>query len=217
MTDHGMEPKNIKTQITKQYKDAYLDGTNNEKVKIKDAIEKAYKELGYSTEDADKVINKWKKDKGSSINAGRLIGSSAVSDVSTGSKKPKRPQSEDDWGQYMEELDDYWANYNFNRHDPVGQYGKGTIDMNNRIVVNNPDGSISTDLSFSFYDEDTGKEILIPRIVNGKVLTEQQAIDHYYETARENRPEYFGMFDDWKDADEYATMLHNRGDWYYHR
>lgn len=217
MTDHGMEPKNIKTQITKQYKDAYLDGTNNEKVKIKDAIEKAYKELGYSTEDADKVINKWKKDKGSSINAGRLAASGSMSDVSTGSKKPKRPQSENGWGQYMEDLDDYWANYNFDRHDPVGQYGKGTIDLNNRIVVNNPDGSISTDLSFSFYDEDTGKEILIPRIVNGKVLTEQQAIDHYYETARENRPEYFGMFDDWKDADEYATMLHNRGDWYYHR
>ena len=60
MTDHGMEPENIKKQITTKYKKAYLDGSNSEKVKIKDAIEKAYKELGYSTEDADKVINKWK-------------------------------------------------------------------------------------------------------------------------------------------------------------
>ena len=62
MTQHGMEPKNIKTQITKQYKDAYLEADSAGKVKIKDAIEKAYKELGFTKEDADKVINGWKKE-----------------------------------------------------------------------------------------------------------------------------------------------------------
>ena len=117
----------------------------------------------------------------------------------------------------MEDLDEYWANYDFEQNDPVGQYGRGTIDMNNRIVLQNDDGSISSERSFSFYDEETGKEILIPLIVNGEVLTEDEAIDHYYDTVRAGKPEYLGIFDNWKDADEYATMLHNRGDWYYHR
>jgi hypothetical protein len=48
--------------------------------------------------------------------------------------------------------------------------------------------------------------------VNGKVLTEEQAIANYYQTGK-----YLGKFDDWHDADEYAMMLHNRQDWYYNR
>ena len=60
MTTHGVEEKNIKTQITKQYKAAYLAADADGKREIRDAIEKAYKLLGYTAKDADKVINKWK-------------------------------------------------------------------------------------------------------------------------------------------------------------
>ena len=60
MTDHGIETKNIKTQITKQYKAAYLEADANGKRQIRDAIQKAYKLMGLTAEDADKVINKWK-------------------------------------------------------------------------------------------------------------------------------------------------------------
>jgi hypothetical protein len=60
MTEHGIEAKNIKTQITKQYKAAYLAADADGKRTIRDAIQKAYKLMGYTAEDADKVINKWK-------------------------------------------------------------------------------------------------------------------------------------------------------------
>ena len=60
MKAHGVEAKNIKTQITKQYKAAYLEADADGKRTIRDAIQKAYKLLGYTAEDADKVINKWK-------------------------------------------------------------------------------------------------------------------------------------------------------------
>jgi hypothetical protein len=62
MQQHGLIPKNIKTQITKQYKQAYLDGSSDEKRRIRDAMQKAYKAMGWTAEDADKVIDGWKKD-----------------------------------------------------------------------------------------------------------------------------------------------------------
>jgi hypothetical protein len=60
MTAHGVEVKNIKSQITSHYKPEYLAADNDGKRKIRDAIQKAYKKLGYTAEDADKIINKWK-------------------------------------------------------------------------------------------------------------------------------------------------------------
>jgi hypothetical protein len=94
----------------------------------------------------------------------------------------------------------------------TGQYGLGNIDLNNRKVVENDDGSISTERSMSFYDEDSGKEVLIPTVVNGRIVSDEEAIDHYYETG-----EYLGMFDTPEEADRYAERLHNRQDWYYNR
>ena len=174
--------------------------------------------LGYTEKD----FEAWKQpseqntpgNSSSRFNPNSLMASAGISDVGSRARSamPQRPDSENGWNQYMTDLDDYWAEYDFDRNDPTGRYGKGNIDLNNRIVVNNPDGSISTDLSFSFYDEDVGKEVLIPQVVNGRIVSEEEAKDHYYETG-----ENFGMFDTWQDADEYAMMLHNRNNWYYRR
>ena len=60
MLKHGMKRENIKKQITTKYKPMYLAADNKGKTQIRDEIHKAYKALGYSAEDADKVINKWK-------------------------------------------------------------------------------------------------------------------------------------------------------------
>ena len=222
MLENGYTEKEIKNEINKKTKTKYLEADSNGRVKLRDAMQKAYKAIGFTAEDADKTIEGWKKEGGNSSrrDISRHMASAGMSDVSfakASDKMPKRPATDKDWDRYMDELDEYWQRYDFSKNDPVGRYGKGTIDMNNRKVIHNEDGSISTERSFSFYDEDTGKEILIPLIVNGKVLTEEQAIDHYYETEAKGKPEYLGMFDDWRDADEYAVMLHNRGDWYYHK
>ena len=54
------EEKSIRSQITGKYKEKYLKADTREKVKIRDSIQKAYKALGKTAADADKVINAWK-------------------------------------------------------------------------------------------------------------------------------------------------------------
>lgn len=51
--------------------------------------------------------------------------------------------------------------------------------------------------------EEDGKEVVIPTIVNGKLLTPQQAIEHYHKTG-----ESFGKYDSIEEADRIARMLH---------
>ena len=86
------------------------------------------------------------------------------------------------------------------------RYGQGNIDLYDRPIYKNADGSISTVRSMSFNED--GKEILIPTIVkdeNGKakLLTDEQAIEHYHKTG-----EYLGKFDTVEQANSYAQSLH---------
>ncbi len=83
-------------------------------------------------------------------------------------------------------------------------YGLGNIDLNNRKVAINEDGSISTVRSMSFQDED-GKEVLIPTVVDGKIVSDDEAIQHYYNTG-----EYLGKFDTVEEAEQYAEQLHKQ-------
>lgn len=75
-------------------------------------------------------------------------------------------------------------------------------DLYNRPILYNPDGTWSTTSSMSF-DED-GREVLIPTVVNGKRLTDEQAIQYYRRTGQ-----HLGKFDSPENADTYATALHN--------
>jgi len=84
-----------------------------------------------------------------------------------------------------------------------GMIAPGNIDLANRKAVNNADGSISTEQSFSI-GTDKG-EVLIPRVVNGKVISEAQAIAHFRRTG-----ENLGTFRTPEDADRYAEQLHQR-------
>ena len=87
------------------------------------------------------------------------------------------------------------------------KYGVGNIDLTNRKVVKNEDGSISTEKSFSFYDDKEKKEILVPTIIDGKEVSEKEAAEHYYKTG-----EYLGKFDTPEEADKYAEELHEKQD-----
>lgn len=79
----------------------------------------------------------------------------------------------------------------------------GNIDIYNRTPVVNPDGSVSTVDSFSVNID--GKEVLLPTIIAGKRVSEDEAINHYYETG-----EYLGKFDTVAEADDYAQRLHEQ-------
>lgn len=85
------------------------------------------------------------------------------------------------------------------------KYGLGNIDLTNRPVVHNDDGSISTVRSMSFEDED-GKEVLVPTVSDdGRIMTNDEAIQQYYKTGR-----YLGKFDNVDEANKYAEQLHNQ-------
>lgn len=86
-----------------------------------------------------------------------------------------------------------------------GRTGEGNIDLFNRKPYVYEDGSVATVESISFRDDGEGKEILIPTIVDGKRLTEDEAIEHYY-----NSGEYLGKFDTVEEADEYGERLHRQ-------
>lgn len=83
-----------------------------------------------------------------------------------------------------------------------GQLQAGNIDLNNRPVVRNPDGSISTVRSISANFD--GQEVLIPTVSDdGQILSDDDAIAQYQRTGRN-----LGIFDTPDSATAYAQSLH---------
>lgn len=60
--DHGKDKSQVAGSIKGTWRDDYLKMRNGsaEKVKLKDALIKAYKAIGYSAQQAENIINKWK-------------------------------------------------------------------------------------------------------------------------------------------------------------
>jgi hypothetical protein len=86
---------------------------------------------------------------------------------------------------------------------PEGLKEPGNIDLTDRPMVANPDGTYSSEKSFS-RGTDKG-EVLVPSIVNGKTLSQDDAWKHYQKSG-----EHMGIFDTPDHADAYADKVHNR-------
>lgn len=86
---------------------------------------------------------------------------------------------------------------------PIGLLAVGNIDVGTRPAVNNPDGSVSTVRSISI--NDNGKEILIPTVVNGRVVSNSDAIAAYRKTGQ-----HLGVFDTPEHATAFAQNLHQQ-------
>jgi len=82
-----------------------------------------------------------------------------------------------------------------------GLVEQGNIDTSKRKVLKNPDGSFSTESSFSIGID--GGEVLLPSVVNGVRLSTDDAVKHYKKTG-----EHLGVFSTPQDADAYAQKLH---------
>lgn len=86
---------------------------------------------------------------------------------------------------------------------PTGQIEAGNIDLNNRPVVKNADGTISTVRSISTNID--GREVLIPTISeDGRIMSDAEAVKQHRATGR-----HLGIFDSTGSATEYAKQLHD--------
>lgn len=109
-----------------------------------------------------------------------------------------------------------------------GLVAPGNVPIWNRPTVKNDDGTVSSEFSTSFIDENKnspyfGKEVLVPTVVDGKFLTPDgkkppvgsQAEHDMTERARthyEQTGQHLGVFDSPQSADKYAAQLHSRGE-----
>lgn len=85
-----------------------------------------------------------------------------------------------------------------------GMIEPGNIDIHNRPVVKNADGSISTVRSMSTNID--GREVLIPTVSDdGRIMSDDEAIDNFMRTGR-----HLGMFSSPEAATAYAESLHDQ-------
>lgn len=80
---------------------------------------------------------------------------------------------------------------------------KGNIDIHNRPVVHNRDGSISTVRTISI-GTDQG-EVLIPTVVGNRVVSDDEAVREYERTGK-----HLGIFRTPDEATAYAKSLHTQ-------
>lgn len=78
----------------------------------------------------------------------------------------------------------------------------GNIDPHTRPKIRNPDGSISTVRTLSFNSD--GNEILVPTVIGDRIVSDDEAIDHYFKTGQS-----FGAFRTPEAATAFAERLHN--------
>lgn len=79
----------------------------------------------------------------------------------------------------------------------------GNINLHSRPVVRNSDGTISTIRTISV-GTDRG-EVLIPTVIGGRVVSDDEAVRHYRETG-----EHLGVFKSARAATAYARKLHEQ-------
>lgn len=95
-----------------------------------------------------------------------------------------------------------------------GMLENGNIDLYNRPVTTNDDGSISTVRSIGFQPTEgnyAGKQVLVPTVSdNGQIMSNEDAINSFYNTGK-----HLGVFNNVRNANKYAKNLHKEQDKYY--
>tara|TARA_R110000823_G_scaffold315159_2_gene445947 strand:+ start:7897 stop:10626 length:2730 start_codon:yes stop_codon:yes gene_type:complete len=89
---------------------------------------------------------------------------------------------------------------------PPGLIEKENINLANRKQLNNADGTESTVSTMTVGMDD--KTYLIPSVIDGKRLSQKEAINHFKKTK-----EHMGAFKTLKDADLYDEALHQKMGW----
>ena len=97
-------------------------------------------------------------------------------------------------------------NYRWENTAMFGITEPGNINLNERLGVKNEipgEGGISTIRSMGVNID--GEEVLIPTVVNGRIVSEDEAIAHYRRTG-----EHLGKFKTPEESTRYAERLHEQ-------
>ncbi|MEY4429480.1 MAG: hypothetical protein RLZZ182_2169 [Pseudomonadota bacterium] len=87
---------------------------------------------------------------------------------------------------------------------PEGMVRPGNIDLGNRPIVRNPDGSISTVRSMSV--NLGGVEVLLPTVSDdGRIMSDAEAVQQFMKSGR-----HLGLFAAPQFATRYAESLHEQ-------
>jgi len=87
----------------------------------------------------------------------------------------------------------------------AGLIAPGNINVHQRPVVRNADGTVSTVRSMTFTTPD-GRAVLVPSVIAGRgVVSPQEAYKYYQQTGQ-----HLGVFDTPENADAYAQALHEQ-------
>lgn len=84
----------------------------------------------------------------------------------------------------------------------IAQTVPGNINLNNRPKVRNSDGSYSTVRTIGI-EIDGGRHVNIPTVIDGKVVSNEEAIKHFRRTGK-----HLGIFSSREEADAAARKLH---------
>lgn len=87
-----------------------------------------------------------------------------------------------------------------------GMLEPGNIDLDNRPAVRNADGSTSTVRTITA--EFDGKTYLLPTIINGKLVSNDEAKQHFRQTGQ-----HMGAFSSEDAAEDYDKKLHTEKGW----
>lgn len=96
-----------------------------------------------------------------------------------------------------------WSKFGGDAKVTTGMIEPGNIDITTRQATKNADGSISTVRSMGVNID--GQEVLIPTVVNGKVVSDDEAVAEYKKTGK-----HLGKFSTPESSSAYSQSLHTQ-------
>jgi predicted Holliday junction resolvase-like endonuclease len=126
--EQGVEDQKIKEKIANKYRDKYKEAYRKNQQNVMAQIEEILDmtDFNFDLEGWEEQVDEKYGNSGSIPQPIGYVADNGMSDsysMTRTNLMPSRPSSDSGWDQYMDSLDEYWADYDFSNNDPVGRYG----------------------------------------------------------------------------------------------